>query len=61
MSLNEDNPAFKRSKPSAVTGLAEFIQPRPGNNTFPSWFTKQLRLGYRVRTPQLGLLLRRRH
>jgi len=47
MSINEDNPAFDDSKPAGTpAGSAAYIQPRPGNNTFPEWFAQQLRVGY---------------
>jgi arylsulfatase A-like enzyme len=47
MSLNEALPGLAKYKPAtAAAGMNEFIQPRPGNNTFPAWFTQQLRLGY---------------
>jgi arylsulfatase A-like enzyme len=46
MSLNEDLPGFHSSRPAGIEGLQRFLQPRPGNNTFPSWFTQQIRLGY---------------
>ena len=47
MALNETIPGLHKWKPtSALPGKNEFIQPRPGNNTFPPWFVQQLRLGY---------------
>ena len=46
MSLNESLPGFHASRPSGVTGMVEYTMPTPGNNTFPNWFTQQLRVGY---------------
>eukprot|EP00937_MAST-01D_sp_MAST-1D-sp2_P002014 g2014.t1 len=46
MNLNESLPGFAASRPAGISGKQQFLQPRPGNNTFPSWFTQQLRVGY---------------
>eukprot|EP00045_Choanoeca_perplexa_P010259 m.103166 g.103166 ORF g.103166 m.103166 type:complete len:723 (+) comp15214_c0_seq1:88-2256(+) len=46
LSLNESLPGLKSSCPTNVTGMIEYICPRPNNQTIPAFMQAQLRLGY---------------